>query len=402
MQRPEDTSRIKRGKNEDRFYCPYPGCTRSFAELWRLKVHYRAPPDVRGSGKERGHGTELQFCPKCGKELKPGKHHVGCFAGRAGPRQPVKRAREVEADVESKDDHAELSTESARQRTRTGVLPDVKFEDVIPRAGSLNQFSEEAASLTRSGWHGEHAAPEAVPLVQDLQTQAQQRSAESELLDTKSTDQFLKYQQMLPSLRRPSRSLLGLPSGPSPPPSPPGGLDPELTNIPPLFDFNLFNPERARGKNARLPVAVTSTLHSPSDAADDMVLQALLGDATSFAASGASQLASAASVERQQLQNTLAHQRIEQVAASAQELLRFQGPSFPHSAPLYSSNHFPLPPQNLPNSLGDVMSRERTLATLLRQPNQLSIMSPLVVAAQAGCMVSNNPDSSTTVRQLGS
>ncbi|DBB00091.1 TPA: hypothetical protein ACH3X1_013944 [Trebouxia sp. C0004] len=369
MQRPEDTSRNKRGKDEDRFYCPCPGCTRSFAELWRLKVHYRAPPDVRGSGKERGHGTELQFCPKCGKELKPGKHHVGCFAGRAGPRQPVKRAREVEADVESKDEHAELSTESARQRTRTGVLPDIKFEDVIPRAGSLNQFSEEAASLTRSGWHGEHAAPEAVPLVQDLQTQAQQQSAESELLDTKSTDQFLKYQQMLPSLRRPSRSLLGLPSGPSPPPSPPGGLDPELTNIPPLFDFNLFNPERARGRNARLPAAVTSTLHSPSDAADDMVLQALL-DPTSIAASSASQLASAESVERQQLQNTLAHQRIEQVAASAHELLRFQGPSFPHSAPLYSS-HFPSPPQNLFNSLGDAMSRERTLASLLQQPNQL-------------------------------
>ena len=95
MQRSEDTSRIKRGKDEDRFYCPYPGCSRSFAELWRLKVHYRAPPDVRGSGKERGHGTELQFCPKCGKELKPGKHHVGCFAGRAGPKQSTKRAREA-------------------------------------------------------------------------------------------------------------------------------------------------------------------------------------------------------------------------------------------------------------------------------------------------------------------
>lgn len=27
------------------------GCNRSFAELWRLKVHYRAPPDIRGSGK---------------------------------------------------------------------------------------------------------------------------------------------------------------------------------------------------------------------------------------------------------------------------------------------------------------------------------------------------------------
>ena len=227
-----------------------------------------------------------------------------------------------------------------------------------------------SSHCSRSGWHGEHAAPEAVQ-AQDLHAQAQQRSAESELLDTKSTGQFLKYQQMLPCLRRPSRSSLGLPSGPSPPPSPPGGLDPDLTTIPPLFDFNLFNPERARGRNARLPVAVTSTLHSPSDAADDMVLQALLGDATSFAASSASQLASPASVERQQLQNSLAHQRIEQVAASAQELLRFQGPSFAHSAPLYSSNHFLSPPQNLPNSLGDVMSRERTLASLLQQPNQL-------------------------------
>lgn len=26
---------------DDRFYCPFPGCRRSFAELWRLKVHYR-------------------------------------------------------------------------------------------------------------------------------------------------------------------------------------------------------------------------------------------------------------------------------------------------------------------------------------------------------------------------
>ncbi len=25
-------------RNPERFYCPYPNCTRSFAELWRLKV----------------------------------------------------------------------------------------------------------------------------------------------------------------------------------------------------------------------------------------------------------------------------------------------------------------------------------------------------------------------------
>lgn len=80
------------GSASDRYFCPYPGCKRSFAELWRLKVHYRAPPDIRGSGKERGHGTELTHCPKCGKGLKPGKHHVGCSGGKAGSRQS-KRAK---------------------------------------------------------------------------------------------------------------------------------------------------------------------------------------------------------------------------------------------------------------------------------------------------------------------
>ena len=106
--RPKEEPGTAAAKDPDRFYCPYPGCNRSFAELWRLKVHYRAPPDVRGSGacsatgraatpslhrgpltarpprpragKERGHGTELTHCPKCGKGLKPGKHHVGCSA----------------------------------------------------------------------------------------------------------------------------------------------------------------------------------------------------------------------------------------------------------------------------------------------------------------------------------
>ena len=77
------------------------GCNRSFAELWRLKVHFRAPPDVRGSGKERGHGTELKFCPKCGKELKPGKHHVGCSAGTSAPRQAAKRQRQMSSTTES-------------------------------------------------------------------------------------------------------------------------------------------------------------------------------------------------------------------------------------------------------------------------------------------------------------
>lgn len=29
------------GKDSSRYHCPFPGCKRSFQELWRLKVHYR-------------------------------------------------------------------------------------------------------------------------------------------------------------------------------------------------------------------------------------------------------------------------------------------------------------------------------------------------------------------------
>ncbi len=47
------------------------------------------------------HGTELKFCPKCGKQLKPGKHHVGCSAGKSTPRQAAKRQRQMSSTTES-------------------------------------------------------------------------------------------------------------------------------------------------------------------------------------------------------------------------------------------------------------------------------------------------------------
>eukprot|EP00892_Ulva_mutabilis_P006826 jgi/Ulvmu1/4515/UM002_0241.1 len=77
-------------KDRQPFYCPYPGCKRKFASLWRLKVHYRAPPNERGSGKERGHGVELPICPACGEALQPKTHHNRCRAGRTS--QPAKSA----------------------------------------------------------------------------------------------------------------------------------------------------------------------------------------------------------------------------------------------------------------------------------------------------------------------
>jgi len=65
-------------QSDGRFYCPHPGCRRSFVDLWRLRVHHRADPDSRGSGKERGHGAELPFCPKCRATIYEGRKHMNC------------------------------------------------------------------------------------------------------------------------------------------------------------------------------------------------------------------------------------------------------------------------------------------------------------------------------------
>lgn len=114
------------------------GCNRSFAELWRLKVHHRAPPDVRGSGKERGHGTELTFCPKCGKDLMPGKHHVGCSAGKSAPRQAAKRQRQVTVSTTT----VESDWASETEPTTTQAGASASFEDVWP--SSVRQRSMRA------------------------------------------------------------------------------------------------------------------------------------------------------------------------------------------------------------------------------------------------------------------
>ena len=82
----------------ERFFCPHEGCRRSFAELWRLKVHCRAPPDIRGSGRERGHGEELKHCPRCQASLQAGRHHVGCSKGPVAPRQAAKRMQVQELE----------------------------------------------------------------------------------------------------------------------------------------------------------------------------------------------------------------------------------------------------------------------------------------------------------------
>mmetsp|Transcript_8338 Transcript_8338/g.23906 ORF Transcript_8338/g.23906 Transcript_8338/m.23906 type:complete len:207 (+) Transcript_8338:227-847(+) len=89
----EDTERKKKrerpgsatsahGQKRKVLFCPHPDCNRSFrSALWRLKVHYRAQPLARGSGVERGHGTELTVCPVCGADVSTAsiKDLCDCF-----------------------------------------------------------------------------------------------------------------------------------------------------------------------------------------------------------------------------------------------------------------------------------------------------------------------------------
>ncbi|KAK9824296.1 hypothetical protein WJX72_009227 [[Myrmecia] bisecta] len=116
-------------KDPNRFYCPHPNCDRSFGELWRLKVHYRAAPDIRGSGRERGHGGELDHCPKCGQELLVGKHHVGCVSGRAAPRQAAKR----------------MGTDDGDGMAAEGDYSDVSRRDVVRNVNGTSYRHQEPA-----------------------------------------------------------------------------------------------------------------------------------------------------------------------------------------------------------------------------------------------------------------
>eukprot|EP00877_Chromochloris_zofingiensis_P013394 jgi/Chrzof1/8308/Cz03g05200.t1 len=139
-------------RDPDRFYCPFPSCKRSFAELWRLKVHYRAPPDIRGSGKERGHGTELTHCPKCGKALKPGKHHVGCSAGKTAPRQASKRSRTSgEGDIPAADSE-QLDGQAAPSgnATTTGKAESSDTTGAAP----TDQYPQVSTGHTNEAHHG--------------------------------------------------------------------------------------------------------------------------------------------------------------------------------------------------------------------------------------------------------
>ena len=82
-------------KQKPVLHCPYPGCNRTFQSgIWRLRVHYRAPPTARGSGVERGHGTELVECPQCKSPVSGAslRDLCECFFRPAGAGQPLAAA----------------------------------------------------------------------------------------------------------------------------------------------------------------------------------------------------------------------------------------------------------------------------------------------------------------------
>lgn len=143
-------------KDETRFNCPYPGCDRSCAELWRLKVHFRAPPDNKGSGVERGHNAELEYCPRCFTKLEAGKHHVGCRSGLAAPRQALKREERNQEARERKERPKRSRSQSSAGESHDSGRRTESGKRRLPSGGAKEEaFDNEAASSgsTTSAWN---------------------------------------------------------------------------------------------------------------------------------------------------------------------------------------------------------------------------------------------------------
>lgn len=110
------------------FACPYPGCRRSFSELWRLRKHHRAP-DLPGMG-QRGHDSELTHCPRCMEPLKPNTAHIGCSGGLAAPMQAAKRKRYSQARERYKMRRCQSASPASPASTMpTAVLVDRAASD---------------------------------------------------------------------------------------------------------------------------------------------------------------------------------------------------------------------------------------------------------------------------------
>jgi hypothetical protein len=111
-------------------------------------VHYRAPPNERGSGKERGHGVELPVCPACGEELEPGKHHNRCKAGRT-TNPPSKRMAKGSDTGARGTARAHVAKSVATTRTRRQVTRDRQAANAADTMSDL--ASPQCEELGRPG-----------------------------------------------------------------------------------------------------------------------------------------------------------------------------------------------------------------------------------------------------------
>lgn len=263
-----EMQRIVTGPDPDRFYCPFVGCNRSFAELWRLKVHFRAPPDVRGSGKERGHGTELKYCPKCGKELKPGKHHVGCTAGKSAPRQAAKRQRYASSTSTEDPTSGDTPTGSWHNLVESAVRR--RRQRIQANSGDDGHVSKDCQILRRSLDEAPESQEQDLMLLDDIH-------ALPKVLNTDHAEKTTGMGDFMD---------LNVPRVPSPPPlpiewdlvPPPGDAGPGF-----LFDFDQFDYSRKSIQEGDFGPHTTATAamnpYELSNPSDDYIWQIMFAGA---------------------------------------------------------------------------------------------------------------------------
>lgn len=238
--------------------------------MWRLKVHFRAPPDVRGSGKERGHGTELKYCPKCGKELKPGKHHVGCTAGKSAPRQAAKRQRY--ASSTSTDDPTSGDTPTGSWHTLVESAVRRRRQRMQSNSGEDGHGSKECQILRRSMDGAPESEEHDLMLLDDI-------GVLPNVIGTGHVEQT-------PEAGGDLMDLINVPRVPSPPPLPiEWDLVPPAGDAGPgfLFDFDQFDYSRKGTDEGGIGPHTTATAamnpYELSNPSDDYIWQIMFAGA---------------------------------------------------------------------------------------------------------------------------
>lgn len=210
----------------------------------------------------------MKYCPKCGKELKPGKHHVGCTAGKSAPRQAAKRQRY--ASSTSTEDPTSGDTPTGSWHTLVESAVRRRRQRIQANSGEDGHGSRECQILRRSLDGAPESEEQDLMLLDDM-------DALPNVLNAHNNEESTGLDDLMD---------LNVPRVPSPPPlpiewdlvPPPGDAGPGF-----LFDFDQFDYSKKGAHDIDLGPHTTATAamnpYELSNPSDDYIWQIMFAGA---------------------------------------------------------------------------------------------------------------------------